>query len=308
MRSRSGAVGAELGDDVQQLFQELCLEPPAFAHDAVARAVGDRELGCAAARMLLREGLDARVRGEDDGLGFGPVYALYIVGYHRDVAARELLVEAARLPEADLDALIGDAVTGEFGPALRAVSGKETGHLFELVSDASVAPYARWAACDALMLAVADDVIRREALLDAVLDLLEREVRGAEAADSAADGVREVLTFLSWAVGDLALQGDDDARLEWVDRALPFLDELFVRDDWRDDRASLHEQVVLRIAKQMGSRSLDPRALSDWAAFGTTPAARDLAAPRRPREKRDKAKQKSRRKQARKARKRNRRR
>ncbi len=256
MSDSAGAVGAASAGDVQKLFEELCLEPPAFAHDAVARAVDDRELGCAAARMLLRKGLDARARGEDDGLGFGPVYALYIVGYHRDVAARELLVEAARLSEAELDALIGDSVTEALGPALRAVSGNETGHLFELVRDASVAPYARWAACDALLLAAADGVIAREALLDALLELLEHEVRGAEAEGSAAEAVHEVLTFLSWAVGDLALQDDDDARLEWVDRALPFLDEFSVRDDWRDHRASSHEQALQRIAEHLGSRSL----------------------------------------------------
>lgn len=39
MSSSSGAGGAASAGDAQQPFQELCLEPPAFAHDAVARAV-----------------------------------------------------------------------------------------------------------------------------------------------------------------------------------------------------------------------------------------------------------------------------
>ena len=70
----------------EEVFREwLCHPPPFFAGEALVKGMDHLVEARPVLWAILEDAISAARAGDDDDVAFAPVYALYLLAYHRDV-------------------------------------------------------------------------------------------------------------------------------------------------------------------------------------------------------------------------------
>ena len=247
----------------EELKAALYQPPPAFAGRAIEVALEAPELACRVAHAVLEEATTAVLAGEPADLEFGPIYAAYLLGYHRDAGAFDRLVEIARLPGEAGDDLFGDAVTEDMCAILWAVCASDSGGLLSLIDDPAVGTYWRSAATRAITIGIAEGVLDRIEMLGVFQQRLEALIAAGQRTGDALD-------CATWLTSAIVALGVGDAE-PLLDRAWEghWIDGMMIGPEaWRERRPASHEEAVERIRRRDGWRyPVDPLGLRRWACF-----------------------------------------
>lgn len=247
-----------------ELEQALRQTPPTFAREALEVAMSDAEMALPVAHRLLEETVAVARDGIEDRLGFGPIYAICLLSYHRDQTALEPLVELARLPGDDDYRLLGDLVTGEMCAILWSLSGDDPDRLFALVDDPETDMYWVDAALRAITIGVAKGVLDREEMLGAVRQRLKAEIE-MERSEGEAVGMKP-----TWLVTTLSvLDVGDDKSLPDTACDMGLVDVGYIElSAWHDRAPTMHEEAIALIERIDGWQyPIDPLGLQRWACF-----------------------------------------
>jgi hypothetical protein len=145
--------------DVDDIVEELTLAEE-FPEDALRAAAKHRD---ALVPIFLRE-IDDYVNGDEDMrlvptslfLGF------HLLGEWRETSAYRPLARLLRLPEDDVEELLGDAVT-ETGPrVMAALCDGDPQPLYDIVLDEAAGEYVRASMCESLAVAARNGIVPRE--------------------------------------------------------------------------------------------------------------------------------------------------
>lgn len=104
------------------------------------------------------------------------VCAMFLLAQMRERRAYRPIVEMCRLPDDQIDHLIGDVLTEDLPQILASVAQDDDTLLRELVEDGDVAPYARVAALQAMACSAVERVLDRDRFVGYLTDLLRGNV------------------------------------------------------------------------------------------------------------------------------------
>ena len=191
-----------------------------------------------------------------------PVYALLLLGHLKATEAHPVLVDLVSLPKDWPYRLFGDLITEEFTMLLYNTSGNQFDHIYDLVRNDQVDPFARSAAADVLVYGVADGVLDRQAVLAFFGSLF--------ATEQSAETESDFLTLLVRRINDL-----------YPAEILPILRQAFESDiidptfiDLEHVEKTLAsntvESALATVRTEMTKRSLDDvhTLLAEWLDFG----------------------------------------
>ena len=96
---------------------------------------------------------------------FGHIYALVLLGYFKETAAHDLIIQLFSLPEELIDELYGDFAFEPFGTALYQTSGGSVDKIKKFISDKNVSSDMRSVAIRPLLYGVVDGILSRAEVL-----------------------------------------------------------------------------------------------------------------------------------------------
>lgn len=96
---------------------------------------------------------------------FGHIYALVLLGYFKETAAHDLIIQMFSLSDELIDELYGDFAFENFGTALYQTSGGSMEKIKKFIADRSMSADIRTVAMRSLSFAVVDGIMSREELL-----------------------------------------------------------------------------------------------------------------------------------------------
>lgn len=109
---------------------------------------------------------------DDDTAPFEPLYALALITHLRAPEAHDLLLDLARLDEADFELIFGSYLTEDYDLALFNTAHGRTDGLRALVTDRAASSYLRSQAADALVLQAVAGETDRTPVVDFLADCL----------------------------------------------------------------------------------------------------------------------------------------
>lgn len=114
---------------------------------------------------ILKEVTKDPIKFIQDENYFGHIYALILLGYFKEKKAHKVLIDLFCLPDSIIDDLFGDIATEEFTGALYQTCSGSIDEIKKLAINKNAPDLTRNSACDALLYAVVDGIIRREEAL-----------------------------------------------------------------------------------------------------------------------------------------------
>jgi hypothetical protein len=169
---------------------------------------------------------------------------VYILGGARDIQSCQPLLRLLRLPQDELDDLLGDALTEGMSRIVAGVFDGDVEALFALVADRSADPFAREAALDAAIFLTWNGSIER----DRLTRFLERfyDEKLAEDDDPVWESwVRAIALLGLRNMAGLVYRGWDEGRiLDWAIGREEF-EEILAEAERRPDDASRFEEFGL---------------------------------------------------------------
>lgn len=294
---------AEPDVTAQELKEALCVPPPTFCAEAVQFAMEHPKLGRDVSLGILEEALTEARAGRDDELGFGPLYASSLLGYHKDERALDLFSSFSRLPDGG-EHIIGDLITEEMCAILWSVCGGDAERLLDILDHPDTETYWRTAAMSAISIGVAEGVLDREEMLQVLSQRLETMV------DAGPPWSLKVSQTASWLACELVSLGlGKDPSL--LDRAyeLGLFDGLIIYpEDWHEHAPLTHEEALKDIRRRIGFRyPVDPMRLGRWDCFNERPTVQPMALEQKKAKANQRIKARAKGKASRKSRKKNRR-
>lgn len=256
-----------------ELAQALCQPIPPFAEEAVGQAMADPHLSARVTRHILTEALEAIRGGDPESLNFGPIYALFLAGFHRDQGIFDLMEDFGSLTDDQQEDLLGDTVDSDLPQVLWAMSKGEVSRLYALLDSPRVTARFQDQVLNAMALGVGQGVLDREETLRSLGQRLDALLSTFPASDDLAGRAEpsDAVTWLAVTIMDLGV-GDN---MDVLSRAL---DAGLISRDWAD-RDSLEEgasktpREVLRGIRESYGRvaPIDPMSLRKWQVFRAGP-------------------------------------
>lgn len=311
MESRNQDDEQEMTEDAPGVTAEvlkaaLCQPPPEFCGEAVQFSMDHPALGCEVALGILEEALAAARADRWEEIGYGPVYAAELLGYHRDARAFDLLAEIAWLPDGSGYDLLGDEISMEMGAILWSACGGCSDRLLSLVDHSATSLFWRNAALAAITIGVCEGVLDREEMLRVVHERLEAMLTDGRTKTTTETYKASWLaeTIVSLGVGDSSSLLDHAYEVGLIDG------EIIDPRIWHEEAPGTHEDALEYIRRRDGWRyPVDPMRMRKWDCFSSHHVADSVAHQKQ--KKRAKAKKqnkgRARRKASRKLRKKNRR-
>lgn len=260
--SRINAVAQTCIDsENQRVMQELATAGRKLPIAAISEVREHRDIF--APRLI--ESLEQAIRrvrnkGEiDDDASF---FALFLLTELEVSEAFPVLLEAFRLPDEGPFELFGDAVHEFVAPCLALFCRGETDEIGRIVQDSAVNIYVRWSAAKAYKYLVRNELISRQAAIDALHRHFEDCVENQDL---------EMLAPLACQLGDLAAEGSLETIRSAYQRGL--VDESIVDFAFLESQIELGEETVeqeLNYCRPIGMPDTIAE-LSHWAAFDEEP-------------------------------------
>lgn len=146
---------------IDEILNELNSTVPGYRWEAVEAAVAQREAITPRLLALLDAAIaEPQVHAEEDGPGLA--YAIVLLGHFGEAAAHERFLALARIPDEQIEALLGDMVSETMPIVLwRTAHGRFDG-IRALLAEQSVYDFMRWGAARILAYAAAGGDIPRE--------------------------------------------------------------------------------------------------------------------------------------------------
>lgn len=222
-------------------------------------------------RAILERGANGERLSEEQSMLL--FRGLYILGGARDIQSCQPLLRLLRLPQDELDDLLGDALTEGMPRVIAGVFDGNVEALFTLVADRSADPFAREAALDAAIFLAWNGSIER----DRLTHLLERfyEEKFAEDDDPVWESwVRAIALLGLRNMAGLVYRGWEEGRvLDWAISREEF-EEILAEAEQRPDDASRFEEFGLGYIDDVAdalawtsSREFDEGEFSDEDVF-----------------------------------------
>ena len=230
---------------------ESARTPPA---EAIRAAVGEAAaLAPAIVEMVSKAAEGTYLLPRQDRLLF---YGVHVLAAARHAGLYRPLLQLLRRPVAELDRLLGDALTETVPSIVLSVFDDDPGPLIEVIEDRAVDGFVRWGLLEVLARLVFDGAIARETALD-VVDRFDRERLAADG-DPAWQGWQEAVVLLGH--GGLA----DRVRAAWEDGRCPQRD--VDKRDWEErlSKACADPADAGRFEPRRLERLDDPVAAIAW--------------------------------------------
>lgn len=153
--------------------------PDQFPREAIEEVRRRREAMTPRLIEALRRGTETFRRGEplNDST---PFFALFLLGEFRAKEALPAILDAISLPDEPLDELFGEAVTEVLDRVLAVLCEDRLEVLDELIENAALDKFVRWAAADALSLLALAGRIERQDAVDRLRGHLHRAVEHSD--------------------------------------------------------------------------------------------------------------------------------
>lgn len=239
----------------RQFENDFCLVEGSFPSHTLQQLTERR------ARMeprLLAE-LERAARPEPDSVPtLVPLVAAFVLASWRCQAAWRPLLQWARLPEVDLEELMGDSLTEDFPALLASVCDGDMAPALDLLADPGMLIWCRTAVLDAWALRVDLGLAPLQPLEQAVLSLGAAEAARLSASGRVTGpmGEHELLDHMVGTALDTASPALREAALGWMQQGL--VDKQFV------DEAYFHVAFAEATAKRAaGERLLRTALVSD---------------------------------------------
>ena len=259
-----------------ELYEALLQPTPTFAHEALTEAMADPDTASRVSRRILSEALDAVRDDCPDDFEFAPIYSLFLIGYHRDSSALDLLSEISQLSSEQNDQVLGDARTEGLSGVLWSTSGAAATQLLAIVDNPKTETYWQSSALEAILIGVAEGTLDRNDMLRELRSRLENELSAERAPHT------YVGDTPTWLVDALSRLGEEE-DLPLLDRAYDegLVDGIFIGPEtWRRTLGATDDELLLRNLKQRASWQypVDPLSLRSWACFTIPPRSERNAA------------------------------
>jgi len=289
-----------------ELYEALLQPTPTFALEALTQAMADPDTASRVSRRVLSEALDAVRSDRPDDLEFAPVYSLFLIGYHRDRGALDLLSEIAKLSSEQNDQVLGDARTEGLSGVLWSTCGGDAAQLLAIVDDPKTETYWKSSALGAILIGVAEGALDRHDMLREFRCRLENELSAQRPQHTY---VSDTPTWLVDALSDLG----DEEDIPLLDRAYDegLVDGIFIGPEtWRRTLDAADDERMQNLRRRARRQyPVDPLGLQDWECFDISPqSAHNVATEAAKAKAKARAKARAKAKAQKKARKRNRRR
>ena len=169
----------KMDEELQEIIEGLTRYTGVFPKEAVDAAVTRLPDLMPHLIDILRAAVEQpQVVLEDDD-NMLHLFAMLLLAQARETKAYGVMVQLARLPENQLDGLVGDSVTEDLGSCLASVFDGDPGLIQELISDRKAGEYARGVGLSSLVILMDGGKVSREWLVDYFMSLfrggLERE-------------------------------------------------------------------------------------------------------------------------------------
>lgn len=169
---------------MQNLFEKISYNNGHFPKKELEEIISEKETYIP---ELLSVAEDVRVNykkyiEKNTGNYLGHIYAFYLLAQFRVMAFYPVFVDILKLPEDDLDVLLGDFLTEDSGRILASLYDKpdDITLLKELIEDENVYIYARGQAARALTMLALCESVKREDVLEYYKSLLKHAIDGAD--------------------------------------------------------------------------------------------------------------------------------
>ncbi|MCC6347592.1 MAG: DUF1186 domain-containing protein [Nitrospirales bacterium] len=252
-----------MDERIQRILDELDHYDGTYKREAMEEAVALRNEITPYLIAHLEELLADPVRYFEEG-HYANMYVFTLLGYFREAGAHEVIMKIAALPEGILDDLFNDMITEDFSWIMYATSGGSVELLKELVLDRGAYVYSRGAAAHAIVYAVVDGAITREAAIGFFTSLFT----GNEAEEDS-----DFWSSIASNISDLYPEEAMDTIRKGFENRL--IDKSYIDYEWFEGMLHQGKEQVLERTRQEMRAKLDREDIhsymSWWASFNEGP-------------------------------------